>query len=268
MAEGFRQTPAPALRCENLHRRFGGLQAVAGATFEVEQASITALIGPNGAGKTTIFNLLSGHDRPDEGSVWIDGQRVDGLPAHRVAADHRLARTFQTIRLFPALSVLGNVLVGRHSRSRGEFLASILKPGWVRREEEQVRAAALAWLDFVGLSRRRDVVADALSYGEQRLVEIARALALEPRCLLLDEPAAGLNPTESDMLATLIERIRDRGITVLLVEHKMDLVMRVSRRVIVLNFGQVIASGAPAAVQVHPAVIEAYLGRGAGHSKA
>jgi ABC-type branched-subunit amino acid transport system ATPase component len=257
----------PAIQCDSVSRHFGGLRAVSNVSFEIAQNSIVALIGPNGAGKTTIFNLISGLDRPTSGRILLYGRDISRLPVHIIAGNLRVVRTFQNVRLFPHLSVLDNVRIGAHARSRGEVLASILKLPWVFAEEAKVTAKAWDCLHLVGLAQRAHVQASDLSYGEQRLVEIARAAAVEPRCLLLDEPAAGLNSRETERLAELICLIREAGVTIVLVEHKMDMVMRVSEHVLVLNFGELIASATPSAVQRHSAVIEAYLGGGVIHSQ-
>jgi branched-chain amino acid transport system ATP-binding protein len=247
------------LEVRGLDHAFGGLQAVSDVSFEVPERSITALIGPNGAGKTTLFNLISGLLRPDRGSIRLDGQELTGLAAHRIAG-LGIARTFQTVRLFPRLSALENVMVGRHTRSRAGFLAGMLNLPWTWREERAIRAKARELLLELGLAECAGEAAGSLSFRHQRLVEIARALASEPRLLLLDEPAAGLNLQETEELASLICRIRDRGITVLLVEHDMSLVMDISDLVIVLNYGRKLAEGAPAEIQRDPEVIKIYLG--------
>jgi branched-chain amino acid transport system ATP-binding protein len=247
------------LEVTGLSKRFGGLQAVDGVSFTVERGAIKALIGPNGAGKTTLFNLVSGVALPDAGTVRFDGRPIHGLPSHRVAA-LGLFRTFQQIRLFAGMTVLENVMVGRHVRGRAGFLAGMLHLPWTWREEREFEERARAALDVVGLAPLAGAEATSLSYGQQRGVELARALAGDPSLLLLDEPAAGLNMRETAELAALIGRIRDRGVTVLLVEHDMSLVMEISDEVAVLSFGQKIADGAPAAVQADREVIRVYLG--------
>jgi ABC-type branched-subunit amino acid transport system ATPase component len=254
-----------AIRCVDVSRRFGGLRALANVSFDVAGNAITALIGPNGAGKTTLFNLISGLDRPDGGRIEVGGQSIERMPAHAIVHTLRLVRTFQNVRLYSKLTVADNVRLGRHARSRSGFIGSTLKLPAARREESDITAQAMRWLDFVGLRHRANAVAGTLSYGEQRLVEIARALATEPRCLLLDEPAAGLNSQETNALATLIRAIRALPMTVLLIEHKMDMVMTISDQVTVLNFGEVIAAGTPGVVQRDARVIEAYLGQGERH---
>ena len=253
------------IRCVDVSRRFGGLRALANVSFDVAGDAITALIGPNGAGKTTLFNLISGLDRPDGGRIEVDGRSIERMPAHAIVHTLRLVRTFQNVRLYSRLTVADNVRLGRHVRSRSGFLGSAMKLPAARREERDITAQAMRWLDFVGLRHRANAVAGTLSYGEQRLVEIARALATEPRCLLLDEPAAGLNSQETNALAGLIRAIRALPMTVLLIEHKMDMVMTISDQVTVLNFGEVIAAGAPGVVQRDARVIEAYLGQGERH---
>lgn len=247
------------LSVRGVSKNFGGVQAVDDVSFEVPQGAIKALIGPNGAGKTTLFNLISGFLRPDRGSVVFDGTDVLGLPPHQIAA-RGLARTFQQIRLFPKMTVLENILVGRHVHSRGGFVACMVHLPFTRREERAVREKAREILAFLGIDALEDAEATSLSYGQQRIVELGRALACEPRILLLDEPAAGLNIRETAEIGKLIGRIRERGVTVLLVEHDMSLVMDISDKIVVLSYGQKIAEDIPSAIQKDREVIRVYLG--------
>jgi branched-chain amino acid transport system ATP-binding protein len=247
------------LEVTGLSKSFGGVHAVRDVSFRVAKGTVKALIGPNGAGKTTLFNLVSGVIAPDAGTVTLRGAPVQGEPSHRIAA-RGVARTFQQIRLFAGMSALENVMVGVHPRSRAGFLAGMLHLPWTWREERDIERRAREALDFVGAADLCALDATSLSYGQQRAVELARALASEPELLLLDEPAAGLNMRETSDLARLIGRIRDRGITVLVVEHDMGLVMNVSDEVAVLSYGQKIADAAPRAVQKDPEVIRVYLG--------
>jgi len=240
-------------------KRFGGVQAVNGVSFGVEKGMIKAVIGPNGAGKTTLFNLVTGVFTPDSGSIRFGGRAIQGLPPHQVAACG-ISRTFQNIRLFAQMSALENVLVGRHLRGRAGFLAGMLRLGWTRREDQALRDKARELMDFLGIGALADREATSLAYGQQRAVELARALASDPEMVLLDEPAAGLNMRETADLAALIGRIRDRGITVLLVEHDMSLVMEISDEVAVLSYGEKIADADPRAVQRDPQVVRVYLG--------
>ncbi|HMN81205.1 MAG TPA: ABC transporter ATP-binding protein [Burkholderiaceae bacterium] len=247
------------LNCRGLCKSFGGLQAVKDVSFSVPRGAIHAIIGPNGAGKTTLMNLLAGLDSADSGTIEFDGRDTRKLrDFQRVRSG--IARTFQNLRLFPDMSVIENVMVGRHCRTQASMLAGILRTGRSRREEAAIEARACELLDEVGLLELRFNRAGDLPFGKQRLLEIARALASDPVLLLLDEPAAGLNSAEAAGLGRLIQRIRDRGVTVLLVEHHMDLVMQNSDQILVLNFGRVLSQGAPAVIRSDPAVVEAYLG--------
>jgi branched-chain amino acid transport system ATP-binding protein len=249
----------PVLEVSDLGRRFGGLQAVADLSFAVPAGVIKAVIGPNGAGKTTLFNLVSGYARPDTGSVRFRGEEVRGLPAHELAG-RGMARTFQQIQLVPGMSVLENVLTGRHRHTRTGFLAGMLRlPGTVR-ESRAARERCLETLAFLGLADCAGAEAVSLAYGRQRLVELARALVCEPALLLLDEPAAGLNMRETEDLAGTISRINATGLTVLLVEHDMGLVMNISHEILVLGAGRRVAEGEPRAIQRNPDVIRIYLG--------
>ncbi len=248
------------LETDNLCRSFGGLKAVDCLAIDIEEARITALIGPNGAGKTTAFNLITGVLPPSSGTVRFCDADITGRPPHRIAA-LGIARTFQNIRIFPSMSVIENVMIGLHCRSSHEFMATALRLPGVGREEEFIRVEARRELDFVGLGDLADTQAGGLPFGFQRILEIARALATNPKLILLDEPAAGLNTQETLALGDLIRRILDRGVTVFLVEHDMELVMKISHDVIVLDNGRLIARGTPSAVQDNPDVIAAYLGR-------
>ncbi len=247
------------LSLRGVERSFGGLRAVDGVSFEVEPGKVHGLIGPNGAGKTTLINLVSGLLPPTGGAIELGGRPIGGLAPHRIAG-MGVARTFQSIRLFPELTARDNVLVGQHLRRHPSLLARILLLRSARVEARSARERASALLARVGLPERVDEEARHLSYGEQRRVEIARALASEPRLLLLDEPTAGMNPVEVKGVAQLIRQVAAEGHSVLLVEHNVRLVMDVCDRITVLNFGKVIADGAPAAVAADPAVITAYLG--------
>ena len=247
------------LEINNLSKRFGGLQAVKDVTFSVREGMIKAVIGPNGAGKTTLFNLISGFIPPDAGTVRFRERPLQGSAPFQVAA-RGLARTFQHIKLFPHMTALENVLVGRHVRGRAGFVAGMLHLPWTKPEERSFRDRSLAAMELLEIAHLADAEATSLSYGQQRSVELARALASEPEMLLLDEPAAGLNMRETADLAKLITRIRDRGVTVLIVEHDMSLVMGISDEVVVLSYGEKIADESPLAVQKDPQVIRVYLG--------
>ena len=247
------------LETRSLHRSFGGVHAVKDVTLCVPCGAIKAVIGPNGAGKTTLFNLIAGSISPHQGEVLFRGRPITGWKPHAVAAIG-IARTFQTTRLFPHMTVLENIMVGRHPRTRAGFLAGMLNLPWTWREHRETQAKAHAILDDLGLAALAGEIASSLPFGRQRLVEFARALATEPALLLLDEPAAGLNIYETNELARLILKIRDRGTTCLIVEHDMSLVMNISDEVIVLDQGQKIAEGPPAAIQRNPEVIRIYLG--------
>lgn len=258
------------LHVDGLAKSFGGIAAVRNISFDIEERSISAVIGPNGAGKTTMFNLLTGIYKPDKGTVTFKGNSLIGLRPDQVNAAG-VARTFQSIRLFPNMSVLENVMVGMHTRLRLSLGETLLRTRAFREQEDRVREKSSELLRFVGLAGKGDEVSRNLPYGDQRRVEIARALASDPQLILLDEPTAGMNPNESVDAMTLFRRVRDElGVTVVLIEHDMRVVMGISEHITVLDYGEKIAEGKPADILANARVVEAYLGRratekGVGH---
>lgn len=249
------------LEIRELSRFFGGLKAVNDVSFTVRAGAIKSVIGPNGAGKTTLFNLISGMLACDSGIVVQNGQDITGLQPHRIA-ELGISRTFQTTKLFSRMTVLENVMVGRHTRTKAGFLSGVLNLPWTWKEEREIRERSMELLDALGLADAAGELASNLPFGRQRLLEIARALATEPSLLMLDEPAAGLNIYETREMADLVLKIRGWGVTVLLVEHDMSLVMDISDQIVVLNYGRKVAEGEPSDIQRDPEVIRIYLGGG------
>jgi branched-chain amino acid transport system ATP-binding protein len=249
----------PILEVEELVMAFGGLMALINLNLTVEKGIIKAIIGPNGAGKTTLFNIITGTFPPTEGFVRFKGQSIESFKAHRIA-DLGISRTFQTVELFDNMTVLENVMLGCHTRTRSSFIASGFQLPSVRREEKEIQTQAMEILEFVGLKRKYAESADSLPLGDRKILEIARALATQPELVCLDEPAAGLNETETETASSLIMAIKEKGITVLLVEHDMKVVMNISDEIMVLNYGEKIAEGTPEEIQNNPSVIDAYLG--------
>jgi branched-chain amino acid transport system ATP-binding protein len=248
------------LSLKDISVRFGGLQALSEVSFEIRPGEIVGLIGPNGAGKTTVFNVVTGVYRPSGGMVRYDGADLLGLRPHQILK-RGVARTFQNIRLFTAMTSLENVMVAQHCRSRAGVVRAVLRSPLQRREERTIQEKAMAALEFVGMDDKADTVSRNLPYGLQRRLEIARALGSEPRTILLDEPAAGLNPVESSELMVLINRIAETGINILMVEHDMKVVMGLCHRLVVLDHGELICEGPPGHVRCDPKVIKAYLGQ-------
>ena len=247
------------LNVDNISLSFGSLKAVNEVSMTVESGKITGLIGPNGAGKTTFFNIISGVYKPDTGTITFDGKRIDGKKPFQIN-EAGIARTYQVINLFKKMTVLENVMVGMHSRLNSGFFRSVLRMPDQRKEEEEVRRRAYEWLGFVNLEDRAHEQAGSLSYGEQRLLEIVRGLSSGPKLILLDEPAAGMNSREKRDLDELLQRILQKGVSILLIEHDMKLVMGVTDHIYVLNYGKKLADGSPAQIQKNTDVITAYLG--------
>jgi branched-chain amino acid transport system ATP-binding protein len=255
-------TPEAILELAQVTKRFGGLTAVNAVSLELRRGEIFALIGPNGAGKTTLFNTITGMYKPTSGQITFEGLEITGLKPYQIAG-RGIGRTFQQIRLFSYMSAVDNVKVGEHHRMHAKLWDSLFKLPRARREEREVHARAMELLKFVGIEGQAYNYARNLPYGHQRRLEIARALAGHPRLLLLDEPAAGANPQEKGELMELVERVRGQGITILLIEHDMKVVMGISERILVLDYGERIAEGKPQEVRTNPRVIEAYLGKSA-----
>lgn len=247
------------LELKNITKNFGGISALTDVSFQINEGEIFGLIGPNGAGKTTMFNVITNMFAPTSGEILFLGENISGIKPHKIT-DKGICRTFQNIRLFSQMSVLENVLVGAHCRNKSGVLKSVLRTKSQKQEEKSNHQVAIELLELVGLSRYENTIAENLAYGQQRRLEIARALASNPKLLLLDEPAAGMNETETENLFDLIKKVQQRGVTVLLIEHDMPFVMKLCDRITVINFGKKLAEGTPTEIQNNQDVIEAYLG--------